>query len=124
MTLLLTTTGSRSSSVIGGGSPVLQGREEALPGRVASHLGVGGHRDVACYEVPSVSERRAGSAPVGAVRPRPIRVEPRTGATPDVAAVERAHAGLQRPGRAADRGPEGGAVACCGVADRPAAGAA
>ena len=32
------------SSVIGGGNPVFQGRAEALPGRVASHLVVGGHR--------------------------------------------------------------------------------
>src|SRR5664280_3575231 len=112
------------SSVIGGGNPVLQGREEVLPGRVASHLGVGGHRYVACYEVPSVPERRTEGAPGRPVRPRPVRVEPRPGAAPDVAALERAHAGLGRPSRAADRGQGCGAVACCGVADRSAAGAA
>src|SRR5664279_4052777 len=89
-----------------------------------SHLGVGGHRYVACYEVPSVSERRTGSAPVGAVRPRPVRVEPWLGAAPDVAALERAHAGLGRPGFAADGGQGCGAVACCGVADGSAAGVA
>src|SRR5665647_3765421 len=48
-----------------------------------SRLGVAGRRYVACYEVPPVPERHAESAPVGAVRPRPIRVEPRPGATPD-----------------------------------------
>src|ERR1035437_970257 len=89
-----------------------------------SHLGVGGHRYVACYEVPSVSERRTGSAPVGAVRPRPIRVEPRPGAALDVGTVERAHAGVQCPSRTADRGQGCGAVAGCRVADRPAAGVA
>src|ERR1019366_1474070 len=112
------------SSVIGGGNPVLQGREEALLGRVASHLGVGGHRYVACYEVPSVSGRRAGSAPVGAVRPRPVRVEPRPGAALDVGTLERAHSGVQRPSRAVDRGQGCGAVAGCRVADGPAAGVA
>src|ERR1035437_4918109 len=64
-----------------------------------SRLGVAGHRYVACHEVPSVSERHAGSAPVGAVRPRPVRVEPRPGAAPDVAALEGTHRGVQRPGR-------------------------
>src|SRR5664280_1156250 len=87
-----------------------------------SHLGVGGHRYVACYEGPSVSERRAEGAPGRALRPRPIRVEPRTRTTPDVAGLARSHPGLQRPGRAADRGPEGGVVACLRFADCPAAG--
>src|ERR1035437_963631 len=89
-----------------------------------SRLGVGGHRYVACYEVPPVSERHAGSAPVGAVWLRPVRVEPRPGAAPDVAALERTHAGLGRPGRAADRGQGCGAVACLRVADGSAAGVA
>src|ERR1035437_2943214 len=89
-----------------------------------SRLGVAGHRYVACYEVSPVPERRTGSAPVGAVRPRPVRVEPRPGATPDVAALERAHSGVQCPGRTADRGQGCGAVACLRVADRSAAGVA
>src|SRR5664280_1421357 len=112
------------SSVIGGGNPVFQGRAEALPGRVASYLGVGGHRYVACYEVSSVSERRAGSAPVGAARPCPVRVEPRPGATLMWRRWKGPHARLQRPSRAADRGQGCGAVACLRVADRSAAGAA
>src|ERR1035437_8814770 len=71
-----------------------------------SRMGVAGRRYVACYEVPSVSGRRAESAPVGAVRPRPVRVEPRPGATPDVGTLERAHAGLGRPSRTVDRSEE------------------
>src|SRR5450759_4476319 len=40
-----------------------------------SGLGVRGRRYVVCHEVPPVSERRTGSAPAPAVRPRPVCVE-------------------------------------------------
>src|SRR5450631_2739149 len=89
-----------------------------------SHLGVGRRGYVACHEVPPVPERRTGSAPGRAVRPRPVRVEPRTRTAPDVGALARSHAGLQRPGRTTDPGPGRGVVACLRVADRPAAGVA
>src|SRR5665647_1000053 len=92
--------------------------------RSGSHLGVGGRRYVVCHEVPSVPECRAGGAPVGAVRPRPVRVEPWAGAALDVGALERTHSGIQRPSRAVDCRPGCGAVACLRVADRPAAGVA
>src|SRR5450759_6019269 len=59
--------------------------------------GVGGRGYFVGHEVPPVFERRTECAPVGAVRPCPIRVEPRPGAAPDVAGLERAHAGLGRP---------------------------
>src|SRR5450759_3467124 len=59
-----------------------------------SRLGVGGRSYVVCREVPPVSECRAGSAPVGAVRPRPVRVEPWAGAAPDVAALAGPNPGI------------------------------
>src|SRR5450759_3643251 len=70
--------------------------------RSGSCLGVGGRSYVACHEVPAVPERRAGGAPVGAVRPRPVRVEPRPRAAPDVGALEGTDSGIQRPSRAVD----------------------
>src|SRR5450756_662509 len=85
-----------------------------------SCLGVGGRRYVVCHEVPPVPERCTGSAPAGAVRPCPVRVEPRPGAAPDVGTVERTHAGLERPGRTVDCCPGCGAVAGCRISDGPA----
>jgi hypothetical protein len=106
------------------GAQTLSFRAGRKPHLVASHLGVGGHRYVACHEVPSVSARRTGSAPVGAVRPRPIGVGPRPGSALDVAAPERARAELQRPRRTVRCCPNCGAVACLRVVDGSAAGVA
>src|SRR5262249_62089291 len=74
--------------------------------------------------VPAQADARAGDYPAPALRPRPLRVEPRHRAAVLVAGRSRRHPRILCAGRPADRGPRRVRLARQGKPDGPAAGPA